>query len=416
MSSKSLLVLSLIMISTPFILPAFGQTDWYEEWVGTNAKNYEQKISSGFTVEEFVSGLSYPTTMTFVDDDILILQKNDGAVLHIDEDGVLLSNPVLDLNVINIYETGALGIISLDSDVYIYYTESNQDTDEPLGNNIYKYKWIDGSLQDSQLIKSLPAFPNSLIHNGGVMVIDNENTLYAVIGDQHMVNGGSVLQNLFEPPNDTGVILPVESNDGYFAIGIRNSFGLTIDPLTGNMWQTENGPGSFDEINLVYPNFNSGWSAHTGPISESKIDILPMPDIFGIWKSHLQLFFSSIIANFYLNESYEYNDPKFSWKIPVSPTALAFSNSSYGDYENWLFVGDCNNGNIYKFKLNSDRNGFILQDESLQDLVQNETDSNEEIIFGQGFGCITDIKFKDGIMYVVSLTDGIIYKISPSLR
>jgi len=401
-------------MSASFFLPAFGQEDWYDRWVGTNTKNYDQKIFSGFKVEEFVTDLSFPTTMTFVDNELLILQKNNGHIIHVDNDGISTSQPILDLNVTNLYESGALGIISSNSDVYVYYTESNQDGGEPFGNNIYKYQWMENTLQNPRLVKSLPAFPNSLIHNGGPMVIDNENTLYAIIGDQHMANGGTILQNLFEPPNDTGVIVPLESNDGYFAIGIRNSFGLTIDPLTGNMWQTENGPGSYDEINLVYPKFNSGWSAHTGPISESRIDVLPLPDIFGIWKSHLQLFFSSILINFYLGESYEYDDPKFSWKTPVSPTALAFSDSSYGDFKNWLFVGDCNNGNIYKFKLNSDRTSIILQDETMKDLVQNESDNNEEIIFGQGFGCITDIKFKDGVMYVASLTDGIVYKITPT--
>tara|TARA_Y100000590_G_scaffold185628_1_gene211548 strand:+ start:5354 stop:6550 length:1197 start_codon:yes stop_codon:yes gene_type:complete len=396
------------------IIPVSAQTEWYDEWVGTNAKNYEQKITSGFIVEEFVVGLSFPTTMSFVDDDLLVLQKNDGMIIHFDKNGNLIKNPIFDLNVTNQYETGALGIISSDSTVYVYFTESDKDGNEPIGNNIYKFRWTGNSLEEPHLVRTLPAFPESLIHNGGTMIIDKENVVYAVIGDQHMVNGGTILQNLFGKPNDTGVILSVEEENEYFAIGIRNSFGLAIDPVTGNMWQTENGPGSFDEVNLVFPQFNSGWSAHTGPMSESRIDILPLPDIFGIWKSQLQLFFSSIIASFYLNESYEYQDPKFSWKIPVSPTALAFSNSSFGNYGNWLFVGDCNNGNIYKFQLNSNRDQFVFTDENLKDLIQHETDNIEEIIFGQGFGCITDIKFKDGKMYVVSLTDGIIYKIHPT--
>ena len=38
----------------------------------------------------------------------------------------------------------------------------------------------------------------------------------------------------------------------YYAYGIRNSFGIAFDPLTGNLWDTENGPGFGDEINLVY--------------------------------------------------------------------------------------------------------------------------------------------------------------------
>jgi glucose/arabinose dehydrogenase len=45
----------------------------------------------------------------------------------------------------------------------------------------------------------------------------------------------------------------------YYAYGIRNSFGLDFDPLTGNLWDTENGPEYGDEINLVELSFNSGW-------------------------------------------------------------------------------------------------------------------------------------------------------------
>ena len=50
----------------------------------------------------------------------------------------------------------------------------------------------------------------------------------------------------------------------YYAYGIRNSFGMDFDPLTGNLWDTENGPEYGDEINLVEPGFNSGWNKVQG--------------------------------------------------------------------------------------------------------------------------------------------------------
>ena len=52
--------------------------------------------------------------------------------------------------------------------------------------------------------------------------------------------------------------------DKYYAYGIRNSFGIGFDPLTGNLWDTENGQSKHDEINLVKPGFNSGWEAIQG--------------------------------------------------------------------------------------------------------------------------------------------------------
>ena len=35
-------------------------------------------------------------------------------------------------------------------------------------------------------------------------------------------------------------------------------YGMDFDPVTGNLWDTENGPDHGDEINLVEPGFNSG--------------------------------------------------------------------------------------------------------------------------------------------------------------
>ena len=54
----------------------------------------------------------------------------------------------------------------------------------------------------------------------------------------------------------------------------------------------------------------------------------------------------------------------------------------------------------------------MLGHSNLKDLVVHEGDSLEEIHFGKGFGCITDIEFKDEYMYIVSLTEGTIFRIS----
>ena len=49
----------------------------------------------------------------------------------------------------------------------------------------------------------------------------------------------------------------------------------------------------------------------------------------------------------------------------------------------------------------------------LQDLVLNESDNNDEILFGKNFGCITGVNYSsDGYLYVISyLNNGAIYKI-----
>jgi glucose/arabinose dehydrogenase len=112
---------------------------------------------------------------------------------------------------------------------------------------------------------------------------------------------------------------------------------------------------------------------------------------------------------------YVYSDPEFSWQDAVAPTALSFVNSvELEKYNNSLFVGDCNYGNLYKFELNENRDGFIFNTPALSDNVVNTNESMDEIVFGTDFGCITDIEMgPDGFLYIVSLSEGAIYRIIP---
>ena len=146
-----------------FLIPAFGQTfddEITDAGLGHLVKEGQKPnvLDADFTVDEFTTGLSFPTTMAFIDNDILVLQKHDGQVRHVLPDGTLLPNAVLDVHVSNQMERGLLGITSKNSFVYLYYTESIQDGGDPIGNNIYKYKWFDNKLQDPILLKSLPAY------------------------------------------------------------------------------------------------------------------------------------------------------------------------------------------------------------------------------------------------------------------
>jgi hypothetical protein len=65
------------------------------------------------------------------------------------------------------------------------------------------------------------------------------------------------------------------------------------------------------------------------------------------------------------NGTGKYHGPAFSWYIPVGVTGLAFFNNStkLGEkYANNIFVGDINNGNLYFFNVNKDRDGLVLDD------------------------------------------------------
>jgi aldose sugar dehydrogenase len=368
-------------------------------------------------VEEVVSGLDLPTTMAFIGaGDILVLQKNDGKVRRV-VDGVLQETEVLDLAVDSASEHGLLGI-ALHPDfanngfVYLYYTASNTANDNggAAANRVDKFHWDGSALTPvpGNPILTLPVTPGPN-HNGGIILFGPDGKLYVINGD---LNRNGKVQNFAsgaDPDSTSGIYrlnddgTPAAGNpfsaagaplDKYFAYGIRNSFGMAFDPVTDKLWDTENGETTYDEINLVDAGFNSGWESIMGPDSRS-VHNAPQ-DLFVIPGSH-------------------YADPKFSWFNTVGPTAIVFLNSTAlgAEYENDVFVGDINNGRIYHFVPNPNRNGFVLSG-GLADLVAEQDSDLAPLIFGTDFGGVTDLKVgPDGLLYVVSLGAGAVYRIVP---
>lgn len=366
----------------------------------------------------FKDGLKGPaTSMAFLaPDDILVLEKNTGKVQRI-VNGSLEQNPLLQVKVGTEVELGMLGIaISKNQQgktfAFLYYTEANS-SGIVIGNRLYRYELVDNKLVNPLLLLNLPATSpivgHENNHNGGKVVIGPDNNVYLVVGDV----GGRMgnIQNIMRgsSPDGTSGILRV-TQDGksvhngpfgssvpnilYYAYGIRNSFGFDFDPVTGNLWDSENGGIDKDEINYVYPGFNSGWRKAMG-MALTRFD--PNEDLF------------------YFDGKGKYSDPEFVWKETVAPTALKFLNSSKlgSQYENTIFVGDVKTGNLYNFRLDSTREQLLL-DSPLDDKVADTPQEIQDIVFGRGFGVITDIQVgSDGFLYILGI-DGTIYKIVPA--
>src|SRR5262249_40819168 len=239
-------------------------------------------------------------------------------------------------------------------------------------------------------------------HDGGVILFGPDRKLYGVIGDQ---NRNGQLENFTTgpAPDNTAIIFRL-NDDGtaaadnpYFglggnmqkvyAYGVRNSFGLQFDPMTGVLWDTENGPGNYDEIDRVAPGFNSGWETIMGP------DARNTPSLIGtLWNA---------------NGSTTYSEPEFSWFATIAPTSIYFPpTASLGaNYQGDLIIGDNNTGALYHFEVNAGRTGLVMPDASVQDLVADTSTERDLFLWGLGFGVVTDLDTgPDGALYVVSLS------------
>ena len=111
-----------------------------------------------------------------------------------------------------------------------------------------------------------------------------------------------------------------------------------------------------------------------------------------------------------------YLDPQLSWRDPLALTDIEFINSTkLGEkYYNMLLIGDYNQGNIYIVPLDRNRENILL-DKSNKNLLNKVVDDDEEadsLIFGTGFGGISDIEIgPDGYLYVLSFKEGKLYMI-----
>lgn len=431
-------------------------------------------------LELVAEGFKSPISMGFLgQNDLLVLEK-EGKVQRV-IDKKILPYPILDItSIINSAgERGLLGIAisegnesdndnlyNKDFNIYLLYTEKttniefvnnycspeNCKSNELVVNSLYKYKFRNDKLVDPELLLRTPVDRNSsLFHIGGVITVGPDNNVYITAGDGNICVNPAECEKLLREgplrsqtanfengirPSGSGGILTVNVNGKitdyenllgyeyplnlYYAYGIRNSFGIDFDPVTGNLWDTENGPAFGDEINLVKPGFNSGWAKKQGVWSifnSSQLAVDPPPG-----KDRGYHFFQDPqITNEYesfvdFNGNGKYSDPEFTWNYPVGVTSVEFFNSDKlgEEYKNDLFIGTFNDGLIYNFNLNNDRTQLALNGE-LQDKVADSNEQLQDIIFGKNMESITDLETgPDGYLYVLSIGEGKLWRIVPA--
>ena len=397
-------------------------------------------------LELVTSGLDFPTTMAFLDqDDFLILEKS-GTVKRV-VDGQLLDKPLLQIDVGEKDERGLLGIAvnekqennsnssiipsqnkDTSHNVFLYYIICEGKNGD-CKNQIYRYDLDNKNnvLVNPKLLLSIPSFPDPA-HIGGIIDIGPDNNLYFTVGnfentvpdepyktktqnfeDGQAVDGRAGILRITQDgePVDSageGILANEYPLNLYYAYGVKNSFGIDFDPVTGKLWLTENGPRFGDEINLAEPRFNSG-----------------SDKIFGIWKvndegkklkandddvedEYITVTEDNPADLVYFNGKGHYSPPKFTWDKSVAPTALLFLDSDKlsSQYKNDMFVGSVDGGRIFHFDLNENRTELLLKG-VLEDKIASDSTEYNDILFAEGFSIITDIKQgPDGYLYIVS--------------
>lgn len=312
-------------------------------------------------------------------------------------------------------------------------------------------------------------------HNGGVMRFGPDGKLYIFMGDQgrrgwlqNLANGpfeeAPFVDDTYggpapDDPHLSGVILRLNDdgstpvNNPFFAAGSaiggevgeniqkvfsyghRNGFGMAFDPYSGDLWETENGDDSFSELNRVIPGMNGGWIQMAGPQHR----FFDFKDIevneFGgalqqvrFRPTRLAIDPGDARDHLFMLPGATYVDPELSWKYESGPAGTTFVRGSALGAENdgTLWIGSARafsqvggtGGSLYRLKLSRNRKKVDVSDPALAERVVDnlgkfDPTESESLRIGTGFGITPSIEQgPDGNLYVVSLTDGAVYKIS----
>jgi glucose/arabinose dehydrogenase len=305
-------------------------------------------------------------------------------------------------------------------------------------------------------------------HNGGVIRFGRDGKLYIIIGDNGRRGWLQNLANGPTPPTDddqfggpepdsahlTGVILrlnddgTVPNDNPFFAVGastpgevganlqkifaygIRNSFGMAVDPKSSSLWVQVNGDDTFDEIERIEAGENSGWVQIIGPASR-------IAEFKGIettlggrnlqqlrWPpTNLADTPDEALSRLFMLPGAHYSDPEFSWRYAVAPGGIGFLDGrALGpQYDGDLFVGAARTtlegGYLFHFNITGNRQKIGVDDPRLEDRVADnnakfDITESESLLFGRNFGVGTDVQTgPNGNLYVVSLDRGVIYEV-----
>jgi glucose/arabinose dehydrogenase len=221
-------------------------------------------------VSVIVGGLSHPWAIAFLPDGAMLVTERPGR-LRVVRNGVLEPEPIAGVPAVRTDGNGGLMDVALhprfseNQLVYLTYTK-------PVGNGRGAPALAVGRLHGRTLVdvKDL-VVTDAFDGNSGL----NGRVVFGRDGKVYFSTGGNVGKVSQDPGSLRGKLLrlnddgsvpqdnPFVGRQGFrpetYTLGHRNTLGLIVHPVTGAIWQHENGPNGGDEINVIVAGRNYGW-------------------------------------------------------------------------------------------------------------------------------------------------------------
>ncbi|MCG8648698.1 MAG: PQQ-dependent sugar dehydrogenase [Pirellulales bacterium] len=222
----------------------------------------------------------------------LFIAGQKGKIHFIDVGDTEVSEPTLFMDITSSVaykdrenEEGLLGLafhpkFKENGQFFVYYTTS----DRPHVSIVSRFELSKSNpnqgdrASETEILEIQQPFWN---HNGGTLAFGPDGYLYIALGDGGKANDplgsgqdlskllGSILRIDVDQPSDSRPYSipqdnPLVGRSGVwpeiYAWGIRNIWRMAFDPQTGDLWAADVGQNLWEEVNLITPGGNYGWS------------------------------------------------------------------------------------------------------------------------------------------------------------
>ncbi len=349
------------------------------------------KTTTPFEVKVKAEGLARPWGITPLPDGRLLITEKAGNMLIATTEGQL-SGKITGFPAINSGGQGGLQGLALAPDFktsrIIYFAFSENNPDATVGGSVAaiakgKLSADETKIEQVQVIYRALPYWKSTGHYGGRMIFDKEGNIFYISGERSNVEARVKAQDL---DNTFGKVVhitpegkpvpngPFAKTPGAFpeiySFGHRNPLGVDFHPVTGDLWVVEMGPRGGDELNLIKPGKNYGWSAVT----------------YGIE-------YSGATIEGGITQRDDVEQPVYYWDPVVSPGGMTFYRSSeIPEWKNSLFVAGLSSKHIAR---------LVIRD--------NKVVGEERIMEDQGQR-VRDVTELNGVLFAIT-DEGRLYRI-----
>ncbi|HET6253094.1 MAG TPA: PQQ-dependent sugar dehydrogenase [Puia sp.] len=345
------------------------------------------KTNTPYTVEKIADKLGHPFAIVAMPDGRLMVTIKSGYMEIHDKNGALVKKITGLPDVVYSGQGGLLDVafdpgFSNNKIIYWCYSEAYQS-----GNLTAvakgKLNEAEGKVDNITVIFRAAPGTGSTLQYGSRLVFDKNGNLFVSIGEKFMPSSRVHAQDL---DSYLGKIIKI-TTDGkpaagnpflnqsgakpeIYSYGHRNPEGLEIDPVTGELWESEFGPRGGDEINIIRPGKNYGWPVIT----------------YGIE-------YTGGKVGDGIQQKAGMEQPVYYWDPVISPSGICFyKGNAIPEWKNNLFISCLSGEHLDRVVI---KNNKVVGEERLLE------DKNQRI---------RDVAYMDEKLYVIT-DDGDIYRI-----